>query len=311
MFYEHNEFEEYQLEIDGHTVNYQVSGKKNGIPVIFVHGGPGGGTSRDDCKYFDPKYYRVILFDQRGCGKSLPAAKIENNTTQDLINDMEQIRQHLQIEKWILFGGSWGTTLSLLYAQAHPDKVIEMVLRGIFLGRQSDLEWLYGANGASNFFPRDYEIFTRFAETTDVKTLISFYYEKIKLPDMRKSFVAAKKWADWESGLVTLVPERRDIARVQDTINFSLMETHYFANNCFIEENQILKNMHRIRLIPTTIVHGRYDVDCRLSGAYELAKQLKFVDLQIIEQAGHSSREKPIAKALLEIMDKLKKKIIY
>ncbi|MBN0919500.1 prolyl aminopeptidase [[Mycoplasma] gypis] len=310
MFYTHEEFEEYQIEKEGHVIFFQTSGNKKGIPVIFVHGGPGGGTSKTDTKYFDPKKYFVILFDQRGCGLSTPSANIENNTTQDLISDMESIRETLKIEKWVVFGGSWGTTLSLLYTQKHTHNVLELVLRGVFLCRQSDLEWLYGKNGAATFFTREYETFSKYAKTTDVTQLIDFYYSKIKNPDIRVSYQAAKKWADWEMGLVTLLPDPVDIPRVQDTINFSLLETHYFANKCFIEENQIIQNMDKIKMIPATIIHGRYDVDCRVSSAYELSKYFKYVDFQIIEGAGHSSREKGIAKALLETMEKIKTKYV-
>ncbi|MCU4117002.1 prolyl aminopeptidase [Mycoplasma zalophi] len=304
--YKHNNFQEFYLNSNQHKIYYSVSGNPNGIPVIFVHGGPGGGTTSEDTRFFDPEVFKVILFDQRGCGKSLPAAEIKNNNTHLLIEDMENIRKILNIDKWIIFGGSWGTTLSLLYAQKNPENVIHMVLRGIFLARNSDLEWLYGNNGASVFFTKEYEKFQQYSNQNTTPSIIKFYYDHIQNKDLNIAVEAAKQWADWEMSVITLLPNKNTIENAQDIINFSILETHYFINNCFIEENQILNNAHKIKDIPIEIIHGRYDVDCRVSSAYELSKHLNDCNLQIIEAAGHSSREKSIELALFETMEKIK-----
>ncbi|MBU4692117.1 prolyl aminopeptidase [Mycoplasma zalophi] len=304
--YKHNNFQEFYLNSNQHKIYYSVSGNPNGIPVIFVHGGPGGGTTSEDTRFFDPEVFKVILFDQRGCGQSLPAAEIKNNNTHLLIEDMENIRKILNIDKWIIFGGSWGTTLSLLYAQKYPENVIHMVLRGIFLARNSDLEWLYGNNGASVFFTKEYEKFQQYSNQNTTSSIIKFYYDQIQNKDLNIAAEAAKQWADWEMSVITLLPNKNTIENAQDIINFSILETHYFINNCFIEENQILNNAHKIKDIPIEIIHGRYDVDCRVSSAYELSKHLNKCNLQIIEAAGHSSREQGIELALFKTMEKLK-----
>ncbi|QJG66738.1 prolyl aminopeptidase [Mycoplasma phocoenae] len=306
--YIHNNVKSYFIQRDIHSIHYTVSGNDDGLPVVVIHGGPGGGMSMDSLKFFDPDFYKVIMIDQRGCGKSTPSASIVNNTTQDLIEDINAIRQALSINTWIVFGGSWGTTLALTYAQKYPENVKKLVLRGVFLGRQADLEWLYGPNGASNFFYDEYQNFTKYANTQNVDELIKFYHKQINSNDSVISQKSAQMWADWEMSIVTLIPTKSPIENIQDIINFSQMETHYFLNNCFLKENQIMNNIDKIKHIPMIIVHGRYDIDCRPSAAFLLADSVEKAQLAIIEASGHSQREENIAKELYLIMEEEKDK---
>ncbi|BAP39637.1 prolyl aminopeptidase [Metamycoplasma canadense] len=292
---------------DIHEIYYEEVGNPNGEPILFIHGGPGGGISESSRQYFDPKYYRIILFDQRGCGKSIPSAEIKENTTLDLVNDIEKLRKHIGIEKWILFGGSWGSTLSLIYAINFPKSVKGMILRGIFLGRSEDDEYLY-QKGASFYFPEAYEEFSSFVKENERNDLIKAYNKYLNSKDLNIAYKAAYHWAKWELGLITMHP----IAEIEEVLSnnksnleLARLENHYFINHIFLEDNYILNNIEKIKNIPTIIIHGRYDMDCRPECAYLLHKKLNNSELNFVI-AGHSSKEDEIAKALINATEKFK-----
>ncbi|AWX69473.1 prolyl aminopeptidase [[Mycoplasma] anseris] len=293
-----------------HQIFYQEYGNKNGVPIVFVHGGPGGGCSDSSSQYFDPSYYHIILFDQRGCGKSLPSAEIKENTTWDLIKDMEKLRIHLNIEKWILFGGSWGSTLSLIYAINFPKNVSGMILRGIFLGRKKDQHYLY-QEGASWYFPEEYEEYKNFVPKHEQNDLMKAYSKYLNSKDQAVAEKAAYHWAKWELGLITL--DKIDIIEEilsdkKANLELARLENHYFINNIFIEDdNYILNNIHKIKEIKTIIIHGRYDMDCVPENAYLLYKNLSNAKLYFIRASGHSSKEPLIAEALVQATEEFKK----
>ncbi|WP_369085760.1 prolyl aminopeptidase [Metamycoplasma spumans] len=291
-----------------HQIYYEESGNPMGEPILFVHGGPGGGTSESNRQYFDPKHYRIILFDQRGCGKSIPSASIIDNTTQDLVNDIEKLREYLKIEKWILFGGSWGSTLSLVYAINHPDRVKAMILRGIFLGRKEDDDWLY-QQGASYYFPAEYDEYVSIIPENERADLIKAYHKYLNSENTEIAEKAAYHWAKWELGLITLnkLPILEEIlSDKKANLELARLENHYFINNIFLEENYILNNISKISNIKTIIVHGQYDMDCRPIGAYLLHKNLNNSVLRLIEASGHSSKEPNIAEALVDATEEFK-----
>lgn len=294
----------YNLAVDKlHTLYVEESGNPNGIPVVYIHGGPGSGSEPDNRRFFDPEKYRIILFDQRGAGKSSPHAELTDNNTQALIADLELIRQHLDIKQWLLFGGSWGSTLALLYAQAHPNQVLGMILRGIFLARKQDLAWSFKANcGAANIFPDYWQEFKSVIAKTKQNNLVKQYYQILTSSNEIARMAAAKAWAKWGAVCSTLDP----CQKLEDHLNnphlslsLARIECHYFVHNCFIEENQILNNMDRIKHIKGIIIHGRYDMICPLSNAYDLHKSWNNSNLMIIRDAGHSSREPGILNELI------------
>lgn len=298
---------------DIHSIYYEESGNKNGIPILFVHGGPGGASSSDSRRYFDPKFYRIIVFDQRGCGKSIPSAEIKQNTTLDLVDDMEKLRKHLNIDSWILFGGSWGSTLSLIYSIFNPSKVIGLILRGIFLGRKEDDHYLY-QEGSSYYFPEAYEEYKNFIPTNEQNDLIKAYNKYLNDANINVAYEAAYHWAKWELGLITLYPIKNIDKILEDrksNLELARLENHYFINNLFLnDDNFILNNIKKIENIKTIIIHGRYDMDCRPSAAYILAKKLKNSNLKIVDAAGHSSKDIPIQKELVLATEEFKKHLI-
>ncbi len=295
-------YKEQMLDVgDGHSIYIEESGNAEGLPVLFVHGGPGGGTSNAQRSFFNPEKYRIILFDQRGCGRSQPHASLEHNTTAHLIADIEKIRSHLNIEQWMLFGGSWGSTLSLLYAQAFPDRVNGLILRGIFLSRQQDIHWLY-QHGASVIFPDYWQDFIHKIPVTEHNTLLRAYYQRLTSDNELERMSAAKAWSIWEGRCSTLVPNADTVEHFSDphiALSMARIEAHYFVNNSFIEENQILDNAACIANIPTILVHGRYDMVCPVQQAYELHRQLPQAELHIVREAGHSAYEKGIINNLV------------
>ncbi|WP_373436598.1 prolyl aminopeptidase [Metamycoplasma equirhinis] len=299
-----------RLKVSGlHSIYFEEVGNPNGKPILFVHGGPGGGFSESASQYFDPKFYRIILFDQRGCGKSTPTACIEENTTLDLVSDIEKIREFLKIEKWTLFGGSWGSTLSLIYSIYHPKRVNGLILRGIFLGRKEDDNWLY-QSGASFYFPKEYKEYSEVIEPSKRNNLISAYHELLNSKDEKIAENAAYHWAKWELGLITLNPIKEIEEILQDkkaNLELARLENNYFYNHIFLEDdNFILVNCEKITHIKTIIIHGRYDMDCRPIGAYLLHKKMQNSDLRIIDGAGHSTREEAIAIALVTATEEFK-----
>lgn len=292
---------------DIHEVYFEVSGAINGKPVIVCHGGPGGGSTPSMRRYFDPERYRVIVFDQRGCGRSTPHASLEDNTTWALISDMEMLREHLGVERWQVFGGSWGSTLALAYAQTHPDRVMELVLRGIFTLRREELLWFY-QEGASAIYPDAWEGFLKPIPEAERADMMAAYYERLTGDDKAVQIEAAKAWSLWEGGTVSLAPsEERMQVFASDAFAtaFARIECHYFVNGGFFDrDDQILANMDRIRHIPGVIVQGRYDVVTPMTTAWALHKAWPESDLKIIQDAGHAASEPGIVDALVRATNK-------
>ncbi|MEG0250709.1 MAG: prolyl aminopeptidase [Peptostreptococcus sp.] len=295
---------------DVHNIYYEESGNPNGKPVIFLHGGPGCGTAPSCRQFFDPEFYRIILFDQRGSGKSTPHANLTNNDTDSIISDMEKIREKLGIEKWLVFGGSWGSTLALSYAIKHPEKVVGLVLRGIFLGRQEDIDWIYQEGGASNIFPDKWEDYVSVIPEAERDDIVTAYYKRLTSDDRATRVEAARAWSMWEGSIVTLLPNEdlvNDFGDEDYAISMATIECHFWMNNMFRENrNYILDEADIIKDIPTTIVHGRYDMDCRFIGAWLLSKKLNKCDLNITI-SGHSSGEPEVVDRLVKATDNYRK----
>ncbi|RDB25834.1 Proline iminopeptidase [Hypsizygus marmoreus] len=293
---------------DIHTLYYEVSGNKDGAPVVFLHGGPGGGTDPKDRGFFNPEKYKIILFDQRGSGKSKPTASLEENTTWDLVKDIETIRELLKIDKWHVFGGSWGSTLSLAYAQSHPDRVKSLVLRGIFTLRKSELSFFY-QDGASHLFPEAWEEFIAPIPEAERHDIVLAYHAQLNSVDDQTRITAAKAWSKWEMSTSRLFVDPAQVAHAEedDFANaFARIENHYFVNDGFMRDGQLLdkQEIDKIRHIPTVVVQGRYDVICPATTAYALKKVFPELTLHIVPDAGHSSREPGITKLLVEATDK-------
>ena len=290
-----------------HTLYYEESGNPNGKPVVFLHGGPGGGTNPKCRRFFDPAIYRIVLFDQRGCGKSTPHAELTDNTTWDLVADVERIRTHLSIDRWQVFGGSWGSTLALAYAQTHPDKVTELVLRGIFLLRRSELEWFY-QQGCNALYADAWETYRDAIPEVERADMMSAYYRRLTSPDAATRVAAARAWSVWEGATSFLWQDRTHIASSGENefaLAFARIECHYFVNGGFLEhDDQLLRNVDRIRHIPAVIVQGRYDVVCPMRSAWDLHRAWPEADLKIVQDAGHSAFEPGIMHELLEATDR-------
>lgn len=298
----------HQLAVETpHVLHVEESGNSTGLPVLFLHGGPGAGCSEYHRRFFDPERYRIILFDQRGAGLSTPHAALENNTTQALVQDIEAIRKHLGIEQWVLFGGSWGSTLALVYAETHPNRVFNMVLRGIFLCRHQDLHWFY-QDGASRIFPDHFEAFIEQLDTEERKNIISSYYKRLTGDNDIARMAAAKAWALWEGSCSTLEPNTQVIdafINPHTAMSLARIEAHYFINNTFLEADQLLNNAPLLANIPGTIVHGRYDIVCPLDNALSLHKAWPGSELHIIRDAGHSATEPGIINALVAATNRI------
>ena len=295
-------YAEHRLEVaDNHDLYVEESGSPEGIPVIFIHGGPGAGCDSDHRRFFDPEKYRIVLFDQRGCGRSLPHASLEDNTSDYLVSDMEAIRVSLDIDQWMLFGGSWGSTLALLYAEAYPARVLAMIIRGIFLGRQKDYDWLY-KEGASLVYPDYWEDFQNHIPEDERDNLIDAYYKRLTGSNELARMAAAKAWALWEARIATIHTNHKILEHFTDphvALAIARIEAHYFVNNCFIEDLQILNNIEKIKDIPGIIVHGRYDMICTLDNAHTLQQAWPISELQIVRDAGHSAGEEGNIDALV------------
>jgi proline iminopeptidase len=292
---------------DGHTVYVEQCGRKDGIPVVVLHGGPGGGCSPAMRRYFDPKVYRVILFDQRGCGRSRPHAAVSDNTTWHLVADIERIRKELGIGQWIVFGGSWGATLALIYAQTHPRTALYLVLRGVFLMTQAELDWFYGG-GAGQFWPDVWAKFTDLIPEGERHDLIAAYHKRLFSGDMPTETKYARAWSAWENALASVASNGQtagespaDYARA-----FARLENHYFTNAGFLEyDGQLLDQMDRLSAVGGTIVQGRYDMICPPHSAWKLAKRWPKSDLRMVPNAGHALSEPGITAELVRIMDHL------
>ncbi|MGV6805311.1 MAG: prolyl aminopeptidase [Ruegeria sp.] len=290
---------------DGHRIYVEQCGNPEGIPVVVLHGGPGGGCSPAMRRYFDPEVYRVILFDQRGCGRSRPTASVENNTTWHLVADIERLRKLFEIDDWIVFGGSWGATLALIYAQTHPDRAARLVLRGVFLATQAELDWFYGG-GAGKFWPEQWAKFNSLLRDSELSDAIGAYNKRLFSGDRATEILYARAWSHWENALASIhtngaVGESPgEYART-----FARLENHYFINKAFLEfDGQILDQMDRIGHIPGHIVQGRYDMICPPQAAWNLAERWPNVELKMVRQAGHALSEPGISAELVRIMDR-------
>ncbi len=290
-----------------HRVYWETSGNPKGKPVVFVHGGPGGGTSAETRRFFNPEKYFIIQFDQRGCGQSTPHACIDDNTTWDLINDMETIRAHIGIEKWQVFGGSWGSTLALAYAEKHPDRVSELMLRGIFLLRKHELSWFY-QEGASRIFPDAWQPYLEHIPEDERHDMMAAYQKRLLSEDESVRLAAAQRWSVWEGSTCHLYPDLKHIEETADAVfalAFARIENHYFMNHGFFShENQILDDIKKIRHIPTVIIQGRYDVVCPMQTAYDLKRAFPEAELIVVPDAGHSAFEPSISRELVKATDR-------
>jgi proline iminopeptidase len=294
---------------DTHRIYWEQSGNPDGKPVVFVHGGPGGGTDPKQRRFFDPKAYRIVLFDQRGCGKSTPAASLVDNTTWHLVSDMERLREHLGIESWQVFGGSWGSTLALAYAQKHPERTSELVLRGIFMLRPAELEWFY-QEGASAIFPDAWEHYLAAIPAAEHGDLMRAYYQRLTSEDAQTRLAAAKAWSIWEASTSFLLQSDDYVSHAGEdefALAFARIECHYFVNGGFFDHpDQLLRDVERIRSIPAVIVQGRYDVVCPMMSAWDLHRAWPEADLRIISDAGHSAYEPGIVDALVRATDRFR-----
>lgn len=296
-------YAEHRLKVDSlHELYVEECGNPQGIPVVVVHGGPGAGCEDYYRRYFDAELFRIVLFDQRGSGRSTPLAELQDNTTLDLVEDLEKIRHFLGIEQWMLFGGSWGSTLSLVYAETYPENVLALVLRGIFLCRPEDIHWFY-QNGASRIFPDYWEDFVAPIPVEERGSLVSAYYKRLTSENELEQMQAAKAWSVWEGRCATLHPNPRVVEHFGHphvAISLARVECHYFMNDSFLEPNQILRNAGRLGDIPGVIVHGRYDMVCPLDNATALSKVWPNAELYIVRDAGHSASEPAIIDALMQ-----------
>ena len=291
-----------------HNLYVEECGNPDGLPIIFIHGGPGAGCSEDDRRFFDPSKYRIVLFDQRGCGRSKPLSLTENNTTQDLINDIERIREQLGIEQWVVFGGSWGSTLSLTYAQHNPNAVLALVLRGIFLGNQQEIDYL-NTGGPKSYYPEEFLAFKNFIATDKQNNLHQAYLDIMQFGQPEEKLKAAENFVTWDMRCVFLdnpPPGLVDPSHHPEMlIAEALIQCHYMVNSCFLKPGQLIENASKISHIPTTIVHGRYDMLCAPKVAFELHQVLPNSELFFSQKAGHSSRDEGTGEKLVEILDKL------
>lgn len=302
--------EPFQTELlqvsDRHTLYFEQSGDPQGIPALALHGGPGGGASPEMRRLFDPDRYRVILHDQRGCGRSTPYADLTQNTTWDLVSDIEKLRERLGIERWVVMGGSWGSTLALAYAITHPERVASLILRGVFLLLRSEIEWFY-QSGASNIFPDAFERYASVIPAAERKDLIAAFYKRLLSPDRGVRLRAARAWARWEGEAISFAGPSALPGRFNDdqfVEAFACIEAHYFHHGGFFpKDGWLLEQASRFRDIPGRIIHGRYDVCTPLSSAWALSKVWPKADLEIIPDAGHSATEPGITDALVRASD--------
>jgi len=292
-----------------HDIYWEVSGNPDGLPVLFIHGGPGAGTSPAHRRFFDPSHYQIILFDQRGSGRSKPYAEITNNTTSHLIDDMEALRRHLKIEQWVLFGGSWGSTLALAYGQAHPDKALGFILRGIFLGRARELNWFL--DGIQTVYPEAWQAFVDYIPDDEQNDVLAAYHRRLVSADQAVHGPAAQAWNRFEQDCSTLkhAPRTGHTLTGYSALALARIEAHFFVNSLFMEENALLENLHRVHHLPVLIVQGRYDMVCPMTTAHGLASAWPGAELVVVPDAGHSAMEPGIRSALVAATESLKTRI--
>ncbi len=290
-----------------HEIYWEQCGNPDGVPVVFLHGGPGGKCSPKSRRYFDPNHYRIVLFDQRGAGRSTPPVCLENNSPVHLVNDIEVLRKHLNIDTWHVFGGSWGSTLALLYASAYPDKIKSLILRGIFLMEAQDINWLYHDN--KNIFPEAWEEFAHYIPEDERKDLIAAYYKRLTTDDKKEKYEAAMMWSLYESACASLIPNYETITtpeQLADAAAIATIEAHFFKNYLIQSKDSILKKVDRFKHIPGIIVQGRYDMVCPIISAHRLHEKWPEADYVIVPDAGHSSSEPGILSRLVEATENMK-----
>lgn len=299
----------YSIKVSSlHTLYVEECGNPKGIPALFLHGGPGAGITPNHRRFFNPEKYRIILFDQRGSGKSKPYAELRENTLWDLIADIEAIREKLKVSKWLVFGGSWGSTLALTYAISHPDRVLHLIVRGIFLCRHEEILWFYQA-GAHQIFPDRWKEYVRVIPESERHDMLGAFYRRLTSSDKKTRLDAARAWSQWEGSTICLKPSETMFHEFTEiAVSLARIECHYFIHNCFYpEDNYILNNAHRIAHISTEIIHGRYDIVCPVKNAFDLKDALPRAKLNIIADAGHAAFEPGIRSALVEATDRFKK----
>lgn len=300
------------LEVgDGHRMYWEESGNASGIPVLFLHGGPGSGTSPAQRRFFDPAAYRIVLFDQRGAGRSVPHASIEANTTPDLVADIERLREFLRIDRWLVFGGSWGSTLALAYGQAHPERCLGFVLRGVFLGRSSEIDWFL--NGMRNVFPDVWRRFIEFLPEQARRDPLAAYLAQLTDPDPEVHLPAARSWARYEASCSALVPDPRHVAEAQaddHALALARLEAHYFANRLFLPPEGLLAGMNRLLRHPAVVVQGRYDIVCPAISADALSRVWPEAQLIMVPDAGHAAMEPGIRRALVQATERFKTSLV-
>lgn len=292
-----------------HSMYYEICGNPKGYPIVFLHGGPGGGCTPEHRRFFDPSFYKIILLDQRGCGRSTPHAELRENTTWDLVSDIEKLKEHLKIQKWHIFGGSWGSTLALAYAVKHPQSVSALLLRGIFLCRPSELQWFY-QEGAHQVFPDSWETYLNYIPASERSDMMKAYHKRLLDPNENVRLEAARIWSKWEASASYLYVKPSAIEEYENphkALAFARIECHYFMNNAFFEtENFLLENINKIRHIPGIIIQGRYDMVCPIRSAWDLHRAWPEAILEIIADAGHSAFEPGIRSALISSTDRFK-----
>ena len=291
-----------------HTMYWEECGNASGPPMLFIHGGPGGGSLPHHRRFYDPSFWRIVLYDQRGAGRSTPAAELRENTTAHLIEDIERLREHLRVDKWLLFGGSWGSTLALLYAQAHPERVSGLVLRGVFLATRAEIDWFM--HGMSRIFPEAWREFAHFLPPDERGDVLGNYHRRLANDDRRVHAPAAHAWDRYESACSTLLPKRSGSGRLDGdagAIAIARIEAHYFTHDAFIEPDAVLANIGRIRALPCTIVQGRYDIICPPAAADALARAWPEAEYIVVPDAGHSVREPGTTRELVAAVQRMQR----
>jgi len=291
---------------DVHTMYWEVSGNPHGVPVVFLHGGPGGGCSAEHRRFFDPESFRIVLFDQRGAGNSTPLGDATLNTTQHLVRDIELLRDYLGVAKWLVFGGSWGSTLALAYGQSFPERCLGFVLRGVFLGRQSEIDWFM--HSLRHIFPEAWRRFVELLPTEERDDVLRGYLKRLFDPDPLVHMPFARAWSEFEGSCSTLLPNPELVRHFADeALGLARLEAHYFAHRCFLAPDQLLNNLYRIRHIPASIVQARYDMVCPISSADELARAWPTANYLVVPDAGHSVWEPPVRAAMMREVERMRR----